>query len=145
MIMQLSDIISSIAIIVSVFVFIKQSRYEKIQNELNKMQIDDINKAKEESQRANISAKVVKMGEKKQLIRISNIGAVKAENIDIIFPEDFSWTIFDKQRLPFPFLDPGNNFDLLFATYLSCEREYNVKIKWKENDKPMEKDIILTR
>lgn len=142
--MQISDIISIVSISVSIFVFVRQSKYEKVQNKLNEMQIEELQKEKAEKNKSNISAKVVNLGQSTNLIRVCNIGGIKAENIDIVFPEDFDWLIINRERLPYEFLEPGLNFDIRFAAYNGFKRMHKVKIKWKENGIEKEKETILS-
>jgi hypothetical protein len=142
--MQISDIISIVAIIVSIFVFVRQNKYEKVQNKLNEMQIEELQKEKAEKTRSNISAKVVNLGQNNNLIRVCNTGGIKAENIDIVLSGDFDWSIVDRKKLPYEFLEPGLNFDIRFVTSLRSKRMHKVQIKWKENGKEKEKETILS-
>ncbi len=142
--MKISDIISIISVLVSFYVFYRQNKYEKVQDKLNQMQIKDLELSIENKQRADIIARVVKLGEKRKLIRICNVGGIRAEKINIIFPTDFDWAIFNKTRLPFDFLEPGENFDITFSYYLGSKREHLVKLLWKEKNIKKEKETILT-
>lgn len=136
-------IVSTISIIVTIFIYFNQKKYIKNQDELNKLLLKKEILEVEASEEAFVSANVVHLGNGQNRIRIFNKGKSRANNVNISYPEKHNWLITNRV-LPLDFLDSGHTVDLILTMTLGSQSKIRAILSW--NDKTGEKtnEVILT-
>ena len=143
-----TDAIALIAVIISAFSFlysillnIKQGKYIKNQDELNKLLLEKEKAEIENKQFAELNAKVVKYGQSKYYIRVYNQGKTRANNVNFTMIES-EWMIMN-HVFPLEYLDPGNSVDLSLSLFLGSELKSKCKITWEDKSGKQDRDVIL--
>ncbi|EJL6763082.1 TPA: hypothetical protein ACMDQ3_003570 [Vibrio cholerae] len=136
----LSVIVSSLAVLISLFVWNGQRKLQKeslemqkATAELAKKQLELLVREDEAKNTALLTAELVKEGGVHYFI-IRNIGQVEATGVDfevLVEPENNPLVMNNaKQLLPIPKLQPDSKVSLLAFLHLKSLRAYNVKISW---------------
>ena len=136
---KLSLVISIVALIISVVSIVRARKtqsafleFEKIHVELSKKQLQDLDEIESNKNKTNLSVNIYDGS-----MYIKNRGNTVATEITIDFsnPEDDCIIVSEKDKLPYPMLNPSEEFKLI-ASYDTSEAPQLVpiKMKWKNMD-----------
>jgi hypothetical protein len=134
-------IISALSFLYSIVLNIKQGKYIKHQDELNKLLLKKEKAELEKELFADVSARIVKFGQSKYYIRVYNQGKNKAINVNFEMI-DSKWMIMN-HAFPLEYLDPGSSVDLNLALFLGCEQKGKCIITWEDKSGKQEREVIL--
>lgn len=153
--MQTSDILSIVAIIISVLSFglsfiysiirnRKQDTYIKRQDELIQRQLEKDEKEKVLEKVADLTAELVSIGNNKKVLRIANIGKALAKKVMFKLIDTTNWFLAYEDGL-FPLdLSSGRNIDLPIIVGVDCLPKGKCHFSWEDETGQQEKDIVLT-
>lgn len=138
--MNISNLISIISLIFSVFAFYYSRKYKEIESKLNKLEIEKIKEEKIEKKKANIVAEFVKINKPNSSIsnklQIKNIGNIAAKNIRIeLLEKKQGIDILEKSKLPLDKLYPKQSVNLIASISFSVSGSTpKIKIKFIWDD-----------
>lgn len=125
-------ITSSLALILSVYTYLKHDRIIKAQSrEINQYQLEKIDIEKVELKKALVEANVMKE-RGKRTIHIYNKGKCVARNVEVFIPESNHYMVFSN---PCPInINPQNSISvLLSAISEGCPNKIDISFKWEDD------------
>ena len=129
----LGIILSSFAIILSVYTYLKHDKEIKQQSFLiNKYQLEKIIKEKEEEKKALIEANVISGQKGTKIIKVYNRGKSIARNVNIIIPENDGYHVFAN---PSPIeIRPKNGIEINLSTYMGNRPDkIRIEFEWEDD------------
>lgn len=137
-------IISSLALIFSVFTYLKHDKKIKHQSELlNKYHLEKIEKEKEQEKKAIIEANVIPGQKGSITIKVYNRGKSIARNVNVIIPENDGYHVFIN---PCPIdIRPQNGIDIKLGALLDKHPDkIEIEFEWSDDfsEKNTEKQMI---
>lgn len=142
--MDSSDVISGLALILSVFATWKTLSYGATQDRLNKMLLKKESHEDLGTKKADLTASIIKIGANKHRLKIGNKGKCAAKNVTIEFPGGNSFVPDTeiRSKLPLEVLESYQSFELVAFVCMQTERKQIVKLMWqddfsKSNEKQM--------
>lgn len=152
---SVSDIVSLIALAVSVYAIWTTSRFNKRQESLIDSQEKLNNRLLEQgesdaldAQKANVSARLVHIGGTKYRVRVFNKGKVPARSVRLSFPEPNRLIIESEVREKFPMevLEVQQSVDLIASVTFQTPSKQKLLIEWSDDfSERNEKIVYLTR
>lgn len=145
--MSTTDIIALFALIIgcmsffhSIYIHVRQSKYQKNQDELNRLYIEKVQKEYQREGTADVSANVVKISKGNYRIRVYNKGNHRAHDVtfDLV---DSNW-IFSNRVFPLEFLDVGKSVDMPLVAVSGMVSKAKCKITWLDKLGEQERDVI---
>ena len=139
----LSVVVSCLAAIIAIVVWIGQRRLAKESLELQratanlaKKQLEILNREEESQGRPILSVDLLKV-ERSYRFQVTNIGDATAHDVSIKLllenPKDDPIVASEyKDKLPVRSLGPGGNFSLIAALHLGSPTGYNILLTWKD-------------
>lgn len=149
-----SEVVASLALLLSGYSMYKSSKFNEHQKQVNTNQ-DALNKrllAKEESEildskKADIGANIIKLGQNKHRLKIFNTGASSARNVDIQFP-DGSELVVDSDvnsKFPYEVLEPRAGIELIALATFGRSPKHKIILKWEDDfSKRNEKTVFVS-
>ena len=125
-------IVSIVAIIISTIIGIKQNKYQRRQDELNKIYIEKEKREINELEKADIYANVVRISSDKTRIRISNRGKAAAYKVNFELLGEDTWMVFNNGIFPFEMMEPGKTIDLPMAMTAGDNVVQRIKLTWSD-------------
>lgn len=127
-----SLVLSILAILGSIFTYIKHDRKIKAQEKiLNDYQIEKINEEKILKQKAFISAYLLPKIQHYRTLRFFNKGQASATNIRLMLDKDYPY-LFSSNPFPYKCLNPGENIDLRIPITKETPNDISFKIIWDD-------------
>lgn len=148
--MTTSDIIASLALIFTVLGQIrseyksrKSDSEQKVmkdeQNRLRKLLLDKETKSAISEMRAELGARLVKLGKNSYRLKISNRGKVEARNIRLLFPDndcnDYLSSHDVSEKFPYEILHPQHGIDIIAHISMRSKTKYRILITWEDDYK----------
>ncbi len=134
----LAVVISTVSLILSRRTQEKQFEFEAINAALAKKQLELISKEETNQEKARVVAELVKVGRTDFRFVILNQSSVMATNVDFDIdknsPDNPLVQNECKEKLPYPFLQPGQSFTLIAALHLGSAMNYNTPLSWINPD-----------
>ncbi|MCE3045369.1 hypothetical protein [Legionella sp. 16cNR16C] len=142
---MLSVVIASVAIIISVGVWISQRKLQRESNELqkstselSKKQLEMLAREEINAQRAFLTLDLIENNSCYKF-RIMNISSVDALDIEIELlidnPDNNPIPLSEyREKLPWKKLSPGQTFSLIAALHLGSPSSYKTLLRWKNPD-----------
>lgn len=148
--MTTSDIIASLALIFTVLGQVrseyksrKSDSEQKVmkdeQDRLRKLLLDKETKSAISEMKAELGARLVKIGKNSYRLKISNRGKVEARNIRLLFPDNdcneylSSHDVSDK--FPYEVLHPQHGIDIIAHISMDSKTKYRIRITWEDDYK----------
>jgi hypothetical protein len=140
----ISDVISVLALGVSVYAIWqtrnsnkKQESLRKSQEELNNRLLEKENEDVLKAKKAELGASFVRQGQSQYRLEIHNKGHATAKNVRIEFPEPHSvGLIMDdelKAKFPMQSLERHQSVDLRAIVHMETKRKHTVKLIWDDD------------
>jgi len=133
---EISDIISGLALIVSTVAIILNYQTSQKQKTLIELQTM---KEKEEAilkNKANIQARYFKTGLNTTKLKVSNTGLAEARNIRLTFTEDSGVPLIKgdlDSKFPLSSLEPRSGVELLTASGLQTPAKHLIRVEWDDD------------
>ena len=144
---NVSDLISVLALILSSFATWKTLRLNKSQERLN-----DLLTAREESEvvsarKADVSANFYKIGRGNYRFKVFNKGKAVARNVQIDFPGEKEYPVLQSdlsEKFPIS-LETHQSVELIVIAHMGMKRKFNVQLSWEDdNTNTNKKHLQLT-
>lgn len=147
---QINILISSIAIIISIFSYIDSRKAKKVQDRINKIEeklktyeLEEKQNQKEKAQEAYVEARIIKISNNNYALKIWNSGEATAKNVNFEAPLEYS-EIFWKENVPYEYLEPGKSFEEHIITYFGLPTKYEITTTWSDYKGDHSKVQIVT-
>ena len=151
---NISDIISILALLLSAYALRKTNQFNKkqeslinSQNEINNlMKEKELKNIKLEKQ-ADLNMNLVLLGTKNRRVRVFNKGQAPAYHVELIIPEDNHLLLETEVESVFPLeiLEPNQSVNLIISTSLGTGRKNKFKLVWQDEfSSENSKTIYLT-
>lgn len=137
-----SEVVATIALGLSFYSMRKSSRFNEHQKIVNNNQ-DALNKrllAKEESEvleskKADLGARIIKLGQGKYRLKVFNSGACAARNVRLEFPDGDELGVSSSMadKFPYEILEPRDGTELWVAAHLGTSPKHKVIVKWEDD------------
>lgn len=130
--------LSFLALCLSLYTYFKHDAKLKKQNALiNQLQLEKLNKEKENAKRAVVEANVINKEKGERLVKVYNKGKTTARNVIIKFPEEAKVFISD---YPSPIdIRPQNSIEIVLHTFKESPDVLKLDFEW--NDDFKEKNV----
>lgn len=135
MMMEFSDIISLIALLIAVLslgmnFWFNWHQLPLLRHSLKKSQVEAL-----EEKKADIGVKLVKLGNSKYRVKIFNRGKAAARNVRIELPDSNNMIPDHEIRDKFPMevLEQHDSVDLIAAVHIGTPRKHEVLLKWEDD------------
>lgn len=135
--MELAAIILAIlSLLLAIISFIVSVKSQRLQNRVNEIELKlkqyELEKKEKEQQKIPlIEARIIHIIKNKYKIKVWNSGNGVAKNISVSWGEISGITNFDKNKMPFEFLEPQKSFELLIITYDFPPRKLCITTEWE--------------
>lgn len=154
MVITVSDVIAVIALLVSVYAIWTTSRFNKrqlslieSQEQLNQRLLAQGESEALESLKADVGARLVKLGSSKYQLKVFNKGKATARHIEIEFPHG-NELVPDNElnhKFPMEILEQHQSVDLIAAVHLGTPPKQTAILRWvDEHSETNEKTVYLT-
>lgn len=132
--MSASDIIATVALGFSAFVWFRQRKINQLARRLNELQIESELAAREDAQKAELGARFVKHGQHSYQLNIYNRGPADARNVSIhvLGEENFLASSELRDKLPVDCLFPQESVKLLALPTLGSGAGLHIDLTWND-------------
>lgn len=154
MVITVSDVIAVIALLVSVYAIWTTSRFNKrqlslieSQEQLNQRLLAQGESEALESLKADVGARLVKLGSSKYQLKVFNKGKAAARRIEIEFPQGNNLVPDNelKHKFPMEILEKHQSVDLIAAVHMGTPVKQTAILRWvDEHSETNEKIVYLT-
>lgn len=150
--LSLSDIVASLALLLSGYSIKKTVDFNKRQKEfietndkLNKMLLEKETQDALQQRKADISANFIKIDKNNYRLKVFNKGKNTAKNIRIEFPEGNELLIKSdvNRKFPVPILEQHQSVELIAIIYYGSPNRIKIKLSW-DDDYGVDNEKILT-
>lgn len=135
-----SYIIPILSFVVSMIALFKSIRSSKTESRLRELELyikeHDAKEIEEKHKNdgvAKIESRVHQISDSKYSLKIWNSGKATAYNINVNIPEKYNIMIID-DKLPYEYLNPGDNFNLHVIFHMQSERKFEIKTSWENEN-----------
>jgi len=130
-----SLIISILALIVTIYTYIKHDRKIKEQEQLiNKHQIAKIEEEKTQLKQAIVRASLIPGNKGSRILRVYNKGKASATNVRLIINDEPNY-LYATNPFPFPLLNESENVDLNISLHNGTPDNISFIILWNDEYK----------
>lgn len=98
---------------------------------LKKYELEKIQAEKSVEQKANIEARVIKISKGSYRLKVWNSGNATAYNVEVSIPDEYSIIIMG-DKMPFEYLEPGNNFEECVVRHMQSASKFKVISTWED-------------
>ena len=136
--MELAAIILSIlSLLLALISFIVSFKSQRLQNRVNEIELKlkqyELEKKEEEQLKIPlIEARIIHIIKNKYKIKVWNSGNGVAKNISVSWGKISGITNFDKDKMPFEFLEPQKSFELLIIAYDFPPHKICITTEWED-------------
>ena len=131
-------IIAGFALVLAIYSTLRVRKFEKNQNKLVEIELEEKTAKIAESKRAKCDANLVRTGKTDWILKIFNKGQSDAKNVYFNFTsEEGLDLLYSGSKNPFPILilAPQNNIDFHVPIHMGLkESSWTYNIKWDNND-----------
>lgn len=143
-----ANLIAGLALIFSIYIFIRQKSYTENQDKLNRLLFEKELQASEGDKKAELGVSFVRVGHKSSYhLKVWNKGKAAAKNVSIEFPNGNNIILDSDLSAKFPLesLEPQVGVELIAAVHKGINPKHIVKLAWDDGaDSRNEKTIHLT-
>jgi hypothetical protein len=151
LVMMVTYVFPVIAVIVSVFSYVDsrktnklQERLMQVEDKLKLYELEDKEKEREESTKASVEARIVKISKETYKMKIYNNGKATAYQVEFKVPEGYERMVL-RDKVPYEFLDPNKSFEEHVLVYDGTPSKFMVTTTWTDqNDTSYTKDQIVS-
>ncbi len=111
--------LSAIATVLSIIAMVKSSKAEKLQNQVNTLELklkayelEKIEKEKRDALISNVEARVICIGRDDYRLKVWNSGNAPAQNVTVKLENNEGIFLIDQGKQPFEILEPRKNYEL---------------------------------
>lgn len=129
----------TIALLLSLLSFIDSRKANKVQKRLNlveeklkKYELEEKEREREESTKACVEARVIKISKGNYKMKIWNSGKAIAYNVNFIIPEEYRGIVW-KEKVPYEFLEPNKSFEECVLVHSGTPNKFLVTTTWEDN------------
>jgi hypothetical protein len=108
-------------------------RLTELEMKLKKYELEEKERQREQEARADVHARIVKLGQGKYRLKISNQGGATAYNVNFTLPSELQGMIL-KDKVPFDFLEPQNGFEEHVIIYAGFPQKLKITLTWTDKD-----------
>lgn len=132
--MDLSLLVSCIALMLAVFTYFKHDRKLKKQEHLlNEYQLSKITEEQAEGRKAIVRANIVKLSSGKRTIKIYNAGKSRARNVNVLWPSGNDMLhIFNEDIFPYEFINPQDSTELNALIIKDNVSTVKIQLTWDD-------------
>ncbi|MGN1201220.1 MAG: hypothetical protein ACI4R8_03035 [Candidatus Caccovivens sp.] len=134
-------ILSCISIVLSVIAFGFSLKNQKLQNNVNELEIqikqDEIEKIKKQHEHekcSKVESRVIKISQNNYRLKIYNLSEVAVYNVDVKMIESKGFALLKEGLTPYEILEPKHSFDMLIAYSFELTRKFKVLTTWQDKD-----------
>jgi len=144
----ISILLAAASLIVAIISLIKSVKAQNVQSSINeielklkKYELEAVEDGKVE--KSCVEARIVRMGNNKDRLKIWNSGNTKVYNVSVSFQEGSEIIVLDS-KMPFEELEPNKSFEEPVVLTLSSSRKFWVTTCWedKNGEKLTKKQIV---
>lgn len=135
-----SYIIPILSFVVSMIAFFKSRKNRNTENRLRELELyikehdaKEIEKSHQNDGVAKVESRVYQVSDSKYSLKIWNSGKAIAYNINVNIHEKYNIMIID-DKLPYEYLNPGDNFNLHVIFHMQSERKFEIKTSWENEN-----------
>lgn len=143
-----ANLIAGVALVFSIYTFIRQKSYADNQDKLNKILFEKELQASESDKRAELGASFMRVGSKNSYrLKVWNKGKTAAKNVSIEFPNGNNIIPDSELKAKFPLecLEPQAGVELIAAVHMGINPKHSVRLAWDDGAASRnEKTIHLT-
>ncbi len=138
---QIGDILTLIAVLLSAYAVLTTSRFNrrqlsliKTQEELNKLLLEQGHTEAQALLKADVGANFVKIGRGAYRLKIFNKGKSVAKNVRIEFPDGDDPLPLDELNSKFPMetLECHQSVDLVVAVHFETKMKHKIRLMWED-------------
>lgn len=133
-------ILSGVSIVIAVISFIKSSKAQKLQNNVNELdarikeyELEKIEQEKTEAASSVIKARAIKIGKSNYRLKIYNAGNTIAYNVSAKIPNEYKVMIINN-KMPFEELEPQNGFEECIVVHMGSSPKFKVELNWQDSN-----------
>lgn len=148
------DIVAALALVLAIVATVNTIRFNSRQKSLIETQelLNQRLLAREESdaeasQRADLSANVIKVGRSDWRVKVYNRGRAVARNVTLSWPSDDGLLMQSDVDSKFPLeeLEPAHGVELHALAYMGSRSKHEITLRWSDDfSKTNEKTVYLT-
>lgn len=149
-----SAIIAGLALLVSLVALVlgemrnaRQKKFVETQHELNERLLARELQNIQASNKADMGAKLIKMGKTNYRVKVWNQGEAVAYNVDIRIPEGTN-VITEREvsdKFPMEFMERHQSVELIAFVHMQTPRKQPIEIVWSDDDgQDKKKSVYLT-
>lgn len=158
--MSASDIIASIALVLSVLSLVlterrarksdkEQSFMKDEQERMRKLLLEKETKSAINEMKADLGANLVKIGKNNYRLKVFNRGKVEAKQINIKFPDDDGneYLVMSQvtEKFPYEILYPQQSIEIIASSSYGCKSKYKIVLVWDDEFKRgNEQEVIVS-
>ncbi|MAZ91994.1 MAG: hypothetical protein CMF76_08515 [Maricaulis sp.] len=146
-----SAIIAGLALLVSLVALVlgelrnaRQKKFVETQHELNERLLARELQNLQASSKADMGAKLIRMGKSSYRVKVWNQGEAVAHNVDIRIPEGTN-IITEREvadKFPMEFMERHNSVELLAFVHMQTARKQPIEIVWSDDDGQNKSKIV---
>lgn len=134
-----SILIAFASLIVAIVSLAKSSKTQKIQNQLNSLEVlikqQELDRLAEEKKiRSCVEARVIHISKGNWKLKVWNSGNTTAYNVVATIEENAEVRIFDS-KMPFDELEPNKSFESALLVYMGSSEKFRVTTTWEDENK----------
>jgi hypothetical protein len=150
---RLSDIIASVALLVSAYAAWRTLAFQQRQKSLIEVQerLQSLLLQKEQGQstaekRADLGASIVKMGNSNYRLKVFNKGKSPARNVNVTFPDGNDLIPHSEisRKFPLESLEAHQSVELIAAVHMQTRPKHRVDLSWSDDAGDNSKTVYAT-
>lgn len=158
--MSASDIIASVALIVSVLSVVfterraRKSDKEQLlmkeeQDRMRKLLLEKETKSAINEMKADLGANLVKIGKNNYRLKVFNRGKVEAKQVNIQFPDndgdEYLAISQVNEKFPYEILYPQQSIEIIASISFGCKSKYKIILVWDDEFRRRnEQEVIVS-
>jgi len=142
-----SDVIATIALLISGWLALHQRSVNASQKRLNEMLITQGENQALDARKADLSANFIKLGKNKYRLKIWNKGKATAHNVRIEFPDGNDVIVESdlKSKFPMETLEQHGTVELIASVCLGTQLKHHIRLIWDDQrGENQEKSVYVT-
>lgn len=137
---SITYILPILAFWISVVSLIKSFKSQELQDRINTLElkiklydVEELEIKKNES-KANVEARLVKIGTGNYKLKVWNAGMEPANKVNVIVESGASITLLESNILPYESLEKSKSFEIVVLINCSTESKFKVMTTWYDKD-----------
>jgi len=148
---SVSDVIASLALLISAFVAWKTAQFNnrqesliESQEKLNLRLLEREDAESKSNKKADLGATFIKLGSNKYRLKIWNKGKATARNVSIEFPEENDCIIQSEvtEKFPLEALDTHQSVELIASVHAGTKSKHAIKLIWSDESSQLNEKTV---